>query len=95
MLFRSEAGCEGAHIRRMRLIEAAIEKSMGKHLTLNVTGAIGAVLTEIGFPVEGMRGVAVVSRAAGLIGHVYEEMNNPIAPSVVDFINSIEYRDPD
>ena len=28
-----------------------------------------------------------------LIGHVYEEMENPIAPSVVEFINNIEYRD--
>ena len=72
-----------------------IEKSRGKPLTLNVTGALGAVLNEVSFPVEVMRGVAAVSRAAGLIGHVYEEMENPIAPSVVEFINNIEYRDPD
>ena len=72
-----------------------IEKSRGKPLTLNVTGALGAVLNDVSFPVEVMRGVAAVSRAAGLIGHVYEEMENPIAPSVVEFINNIEYRDPD
>ena len=72
-----------------------IENARGKPLTLNVTGALGAVLNEIDFPVEVMRAVAAVGRAAGLIGHVYEEMQNPIVPAVVDFINNIEYRDPD
>ena len=46
-------------------------------------------------PVETMRAVAAVGRAAGLIGHIREEMENPIVPSVVEFINNIEYRDPD
>jgi citrate synthase len=64
-------------------------------LTLNVTGALGAVLNEVDFPVETMRAVAAVGRAAGLIGHIREEMENPIVPSVVEFINNIEYRDPD
>ena len=42
-----------------------------------------------------MRAVAAVGRAAGLIWHIREEMENPIVPSVVEFINNIEYRDPD
>ena len=72
-----------------------IEKARGKPLTLNVTGALGAVLNEVDFPVETMRAVAAVGRAAGLIGHIREEMENPIVPSVVEFINNIEYRDPE
>ena len=59
------------------------------------SGALGAVLNEVDFPVETMRAVAAVGRAAGLIGHIREEMENPIVPSVVEFINNIEYRDPD
>ena len=90
-----EGGVGGKYIELAKILAEEIEKSRGKPLTLNVTGALGAVLNEVDFPVEVMRGVAAVSRAAGLIGHVYEEMENPIAPSVVDFINSIEYRDPD
>lgn len=42
-----------------------------------------------------MRAVAAVGRSAGLVGHIYEEMQNPIGPAIVDFINNIEYRDPD
>ena len=90
-----EDGVGGKYIELAKVLAEEIEKSRGKPLTLNVTGALGAVLNEVSFPVEVMRGVAAVSRAAGLIGHVYEEMENPIAPSVVEFINNIEYRDPD
>ena len=90
-----EAGVSGQYIAFAKVLAEEIEQSRGKPLTLNVTGALGAVLNEVSFPVEVMRGVAAVSRAAGLIGHVYEEMKNPIAPAVIDFINNIEYRDPD
>ncbi|PPR11767.1 MAG: Citrate synthase 1 [Alphaproteobacteria bacterium MarineAlpha11_Bin1] len=90
-----EGGVNGRYIELAKVLAEEIEGSRGRPLTLNVTGALGAVLNEVSFPVEVMRGVAAVSRAAGLIGHIYEEMGNPIAPSVVDFINNIEYRDPD
>ena len=88
-----EGGCSGDYIACARAIAEEIEKARGKPLTLNVTGALGAVLNEVGFPVEVMRGVAAVGRAAGLIGHVYEEMQNPIAPAVWEYLNEIEYRE--
>ncbi len=88
-----EAGCEGGYIALAGLVGEEIEKARGKPLTLNVTGALGAVLNEIEFPVEVMRSVAAVGRAAGLIAHVREEMTDPIAPAVVDFINGIGYRE--
>jgi citrate synthase len=79
----SAAGCEGTYIRRLKLIEKAIESKTGRHLTLNVTGAIGAVLTEIGFPSSAMRGVAVVSRAAGLVAHMLEEKSTGLGQHLV------------
>lgn len=90
-----EGGCSGEYIECAKILAEEIEKARGKPLTLNVTGALGAVLNEVAFPVECMRAAAAVGRAAGLIGHIYEEMQNPIVPSVVEFINNIEYRDPD
>jgi hypothetical protein len=42
-----------------------------------------------------MRAVAAVGRSAGLVGHIHEEMQNPIGPAIVDFINNIEYRELD
>lgn len=80
-----EAGCAGRHMELIRLLEDEIEKSMGRHLTLNVTGAMAAVLCEIGFPVEAMRGVAVVGRAAGLVAHIVEEKQTGLARHLIDF----------
>jgi citrate synthase len=80
-----EAGCAGRHMELIRLLEQEIEKSMGKHLTLNVTGAMAAVLGEIGFPVEAMRGVAVVGRAAGLVAHIVEEKQTGLARHLIEF----------
>ena len=90
-----EGGVSGEFIELAKILGEEIENSRGKPLTLNVTGALGAVLNEIGFPVEVMRAVAAVGRSAGLVGHIHEEMQNPIGPAIVDFINNIEYRDPD
>jgi citrate synthase len=69
-----EAGVAGRHISLARTLEAEIEKQGGRRLPLNATGAIGALLCEIEFPVAAMRGVAVISRAAGLLAHALEEI---------------------
>lgn len=68
-----QAGCNGRAIELIRILGEEVDRARGRHLTLNVTGAMAALLTEIGFPVETMRGVAMVGRAAGLVAHVYEE----------------------
>jgi len=78
-----EAGHSGRATALLKLLGGELDKAMGRHLTLNVTGAMAAVLTEIGFPVEAMRGVAVVGRAAGLVAHIYEEKQAGIARALV------------
>jgi citrate synthase len=74
-----EHGTPGRHVRALRCLSSAIDQVYGRHITINATGAIAAVLGEIGFPAEVMRGVAVVSRAAGLVGHILEEHREPAA----------------
>jgi citrate synthase len=38
----------------------------------------GAALCDIGFPVETLRGFALLARTAGLLGHLAEEARRPI-----------------
>lgn len=74
-----EAGVPGHHVRALRLLAREIDAVRGSHLTINATGAVAALLGEIGIPREVMRGIAVVSRSAGLVGHIREEQQDPAA----------------
>ena len=49
-----------------------------RDLRLNVSAAIPAVLLDAGFPAEALKGVPILARCAGLIGHLTEELSNPI-----------------
>jgi len=81
-----EAGVPGRHIRALRLLAKEVDAAWGRHLTINATGAIAALLGEIGVPREVARGVAVVSRAAGLVGHIREEQTDPSARHIWNLV---------
>jgi citrate synthase len=70
-------GLAGAHVAAVGLLSQAIDAVYGKHITLNATGAIAAVLADAGVPREILRGFALIARAAGLVGHVHEEQKKP------------------
>ena len=53
-----------------------------KKLTLNATGAIGALACELGLDWRAVRGIGVMARAVGLVGHLLEEARQPIAEEV-------------
>jgi citrate synthase len=59
-------------------IEKAIPEVIGKSLMLNVSAAIPAVLLGVGFPLTALKGVPILARTAGLIGHLKEELERPI-----------------
>ncbi len=58
-------------------LSRAVDEALGRHITVNATGAVAAVLLDAGVPAEIMRGFALVSRAAGLVGHIHEEQSDP------------------
>jgi citrate synthase len=68
-----EVGHAGRYVDLLKRLGAELDRQAGRHLTINATGAIAALLLEIGLPAESLRGIAVVSRAGGLIGHLLEE----------------------
>lgn len=75
----AEHGLAGSHVQALRVLGEAVDAAYGRHLTINATGASAALLGEIGLPQPILRGVAVTSRAAGLVGHILEERQKPAA----------------
>jgi citrate synthase len=71
-----ETGHYGKYCRLMEDIARA------KKLTLNATGAIGALACELGLDWKIVRGLGVMARAVGLVGHILEETRDPMAEEI-------------
>jgi citrate synthase len=82
-----EAGVAGRYIAALRTLSAQVDAAYGRHITINATGASAALLGDIGIPQKVMRGVAVVSRSAGLVGHIYEEIRKPSAAFIWETVD--------
>lgn len=90
-----QAGVDGHHIDLLQRLSAAVDREAGKHITVNATGAVGALLLEIGIAPDIMRAVAVISRCGGLAGHIVEERATGSARAIWKLTEeNIPYRDP-
>lgn len=92
-----ELGIAGDHRSLLDNVREIAEDVFGRSpLPVNADGAIAAVLSDMGFPWGTTRGFAIVSRAAGLVGHVWDEAQNPTAKRIWSMAEeALEYRDPD
>jgi citrate synthase len=77
-----ERGAAGPKLAALETLSAAVDRAMGRHLTVNATGAVAAALGDCGIPVAIMRGFALIARCAGLVGHVHEEQQRPAMRSI-------------
>ena len=77
-----ENGFAGRYVELIQLVQQEAERASKKVLPLNVTGAMGAILCELDVDWRLARGVAVIGRAVGLVGHIAEELRNPIAREI-------------
>ena len=68
-----ETGFHGKYCKLMEDIAKA------KGITLNATGAIGALACELGLDWKIVKGLGVMARAVGLVGHLLEETRRPLA----------------
>ena len=83
---RAEAELKGDKIRALETLAKAVDAVAGRPITINATGAVAALLGEIGVPTAVMRGFAVISRAAGLVAHIVEEQQSPSGRFIWDTI---------
>lgn len=78
----ADAGRLGPHLRLLEHVAAAHRAASGKALPINGAGVAGAALADLGFPPELVRGFAILARAAGIVGHLAEEMVRPIGMGI-------------
>lgn len=83
---RAEPDLKGDKIAALMTLSAAVDEVAGRAITINATGAVAALLGEIGVPTGVMRGFAVISRAAGLVAHIVEEQQSPSGRFIWDTV---------
>ncbi len=75
----AENGFRGNHVRLLELVAAEAERSLDRHLPINVSGAIGAIASELGMDWRVCRGIGLIARTIGLVAHLLEEIRSPLA----------------
>jgi citrate synthase len=83
-LFEVAAECDlrGSSFDSLVELNTAAEQAVGRTLPVNATGAIAASLLALEVPWQLHRGFALISRTAGLVAHIGEEIENPITPEI-------------
>ena len=78
----AENGLSGRYVKLIELIASEATAAYGKELPVNATGAIAAIASELEIPWRICRGLAVMTRAIGLVAHLQEEMDEPMAAEI-------------
>lgn len=77
-----EHGINGRYVELMQRIRSEAERQTGKRLPLNVTGAIGALASELEIPWQVCRGLGIMARSIGLVAHLLEEIRDPMGSEI-------------
>lgn len=75
-------GFSGRYVGLMNAVSEEAARVFKRQLPVNATGAIGAIACEMGFSWQVCRGLAVMARAIGLVGHLQEESVEPMAGEI-------------
>jgi succinyl-CoA synthetase alpha subunit len=81
-----EAGVDGVHMQTARAVEKAFADAK-KSLPINVDGAIGAILADLGMNPAAFNGIFMIARTPGLIAHVIEEQTRERPMRRIDPVN--------
>jgi succinyl-CoA synthetase alpha subunit len=81
-----EAGVDGVHMQAARAVEKAFA-GVKKSLPINVDGAIGAILADLGMNPAAFNGIFMIARTPGLIAHTIEEQTREKPMRRIDPVN--------
>jgi citrate synthase len=89
-----ETGLVGPHLSRLRVVAEAYAAESSRRLPINGAGVAGAALADLGFPADMLRGLALLARTAGLLGHLAEERERPLGMELYREIDERAQYDP-
>jgi citrate synthase len=81
-----DAGVDGVHMKAARAVEKSFAEAK-KTLPINVDGAIGAILADLGMNPAAFNGIFMIARTPGLIAHVIEEQTRERPMRRIDPVN--------
>jgi citrate synthase len=82
----------GRNCELLKKIGKIADQKVGKHLPVNVTGAIAAISQDMGFHWQMSKSFAILGRALGGLAHVGEEIRRPIARGLSNLIrDNLQY----
>jgi citrate synthase len=73
-----EKGVAGKHVALAKHFRTAVAAAWGKPMPMNVSMPIAAVLLDLEFPSAIIKGIPILARTAGILGHLAEEQDTPI-----------------
>lgn len=77
-----ELGFDDSGTRLLEQLSAIASARSGKVIPVNATGAIGALASTLGLSWNVSRGLGIMARSVGLVGHILEEREHPMATTL-------------
>ena len=83
-LFRiaKDTGIYGKYCELIQKLSRLAGERRKRLIPVNVTGAIGANALDMGFPWQITKAFALIGRTLGVMGHIAEEIRNPMATQI-------------
>ena len=73
-----ERGVAGPHTEFLEALAPAVNDAWQRNLPININGTIASIMLDLDFPMQALRGVPILARTIGLLGHLYEETQRPM-----------------
>lgn len=89
-----KVGYKKDHVELLEAIETCAAREYGRKLPINIDGAVGAVISDMGIDYRLGKAFFIMSRVVGLVAHTYEEMKRPAMDAVRNTARRIVYDGP-
>jgi citrate synthase len=77
-----DTGVYGKYCELIQRLSKLSSERRKRLIPVNVTGAIAAIALDMGYPWQITKAFALIGRTLGAIGHIAEEIQNPMAPQI-------------